>query len=350
MKRKNFIAIILSLILMLSCVSCSQPAKGSTDPLPSENTEPSTDTSPQNSIMPDQSYIGVWSTQDATEEIFIYEITPSAVKFDGGFYRTLSYQATAIECDGEIVFGDGRSPDYQGPSNLKGRLKFEDRCVTLIYDSFGAVPEHVKDWGTEYEFSVQCSMSEDTIEMVKARHPQGTHKNDISGQTNPSNPTEADLVTQNRVMPDMEPNFEEDVKTCKVSVEGRLKVYSAEEAQRRMPYNFSCLPTYRDIYYRVPSFLLELVDRSEYYYWYSKVVQPNKDNNIEPQEMYTVSFVKYFNISKEDFEKCNESRRAIFIDFRDRHGDNVSDEGHEIYNADIIYTFDNDIINEYYRR
>ena len=93
-----------------------------------------------------------------------------------------------------------------------------------------------------------------------------------------------------------------------------------------MPYIFSCLPTYRDIYYRVPSFLLELVDRSEYYYWYSKVVQPNKDNNIEPQEMYTVSFVKYFNISKEDFEKCNESRRAIFIDFRDRHGDDVSDE------------------------
>ena len=92
MKRKNFIAIILSLILMLSCVSCSQPAKGPTDPLPSENAEPSTDTSPQNSIMPDQSYIGVWSTQDATEEIFIYEITPSAVKFDGGFYRTLSYQ------------------------------------------------------------------------------------------------------------------------------------------------------------------------------------------------------------------------------------------------------------------
>ncbi|MCI9448902.1 MAG: hypothetical protein HFE30_01445 [Clostridiales bacterium] len=99
-----------------------------------------------------------------------------------------------------------------------------------------------------------------------------------------------------------------------------------------------------------PSFLLDLVDREAANSWYNDVVVPNIENNTEPQEMYTVSFVKHFKISKEEFEQANEQRKLLFEKFRVVNGDDISDEGHEIYNADIIYTFDNNIINNYYRR
>ncbi|MCI8331487.1 MAG: hypothetical protein HFE78_01475 [Clostridiales bacterium] len=124
----------------------------------------------------------------------------------------------------------------------------------------------------------------------------------------------------------------------------------AGEALQKLPFNFSYLPSYRNIYYWEPTYLFDLVDRDECRSWYEEFVKPNIETNTEPQEMYAVSFVKYFNISKEDFEICTNQLREKFIDFRDRCGDDISDEGHEIPNADIIYTFDNEIINEYYRR
>lgn len=66
--------------------------------------------------------------------------------------------------------------------------------------------------------------------------------------------------------------------------------------------------------------------------------------------MYLVSFVKHFKIPREDFEKCVENIRQTYEWFHDTHGDDISDEIHELPNADIIYTFDNEIINNYYRR
>ena len=147
-------------------------------------------------------------------------------------------------------------------------------------------------------------------------------------------------VTENRVIPEVIPDF----------VQGDMKVYSPSDALKVNPYNFTFLPTYRDIYYWAPTCLVDLVDREEYGAWRREVVIPNEIENIEPQEMYTVSFIKHFHISKEDFEQACESKRLCFEDFRDRCGEDITDEAHEIYNADIIYTFDNEIINNYYRR
>ena len=62
------------------------------------------------------------------------------------------------------------------------------------------------------------------------------------------------------------------------------------------------------------------------------------DPSTEPAEMVTVAFVKRFNISKEEFELAVGKNSKY------------NDEDAELPNADIVYTFDNAIINEYYRR
>lgn len=151
---------------------------------------------------------------------------------------------------------------------------------------------------------------------------------------------EAQFVEENKAVPEVIPTF----------VKGDMLIYDPDEIIEQYPYGTTYTPIYRDIYYRAPSFLIDLVDRAEYDEWYNKVVQPDKENNTEPKEMYTVSFVKYFHITKEDFEQACERKKQWFEKLRDENGDDISDELHEIHNADIIYTFDNEIINNYYKR
>ena len=66
----------------------------------------------------------------------------------------------------------------------------------------------------------------------------------------------------------------------------------------------------------------------------------------ENGEMTTKAFVEYFNIPKKDFEKTIQEAIAIHIKL----GQDISLELYELPNPDIIYTFDDEIINEYYRR
>jgi hypothetical protein len=70
------------------------------------------------------------------------------------------------------------------------------------------------------------------------------------------------------------------------------------------------------------------------------------DNGNEPTEMTTVAFIKHFKIPKEKFMELVEEDEKISTSM----GLNLSTEDYELPNADIIYTFDNDIINYYYRR
>ena len=60
-------------------------------------------------------------------------------------------------------------------------------------------------------------------------------------------------------------------------------------------------------------------------------------------EMYLVSFIKHFNIPREEFDK------AVKEYISHRTTEELKKEFWEAPNADIIYTFDNEIINEYYR-
>ena len=78
--------------------------------------------------------------------------------------------------------------------------------------------------------------------------------------------------------------------------------------------------------------------------------------------MLMVTFIKHFNISRDEFDKANAENANVYIDlgknpifppyiYPEESKDYLYDnEAYEIYNADIIYTFDNNIINEYYAR
>ena len=107
---------------------------------------------------------------------------------------------------------------------------------------------------------------------------------------------------------------------------------------------------YRNNYYQIPAFFAKIVDSTIYLEWEREYYAKNypDDTNV----MVMVDFIKEFNVSKEDFERAN-LEYAKFIDELYSHicldpQDYADQEMQEIYNAEIIYTFDNEIINEYY--
>lgn len=107
---------------------------------------------------------------------------------------------------------------------------------------------------------------------------------------------------------------------------------------------------YRNNYYQIPLSFAQLIDSDTYSKWEKEYYANNYADNTNVMVM--VAFVKEFDISKEDFERAN-LEYAKFIDEVYSHicldpQDYADQEMQEIYNTEIIYTFDNDIINEYY--
>ncbi len=107
---------------------------------------------------------------------------------------------------------------------------------------------------------------------------------------------------------------------------------------------------YRQCYYRITYQLSLLVDKDKLLSWKEKVFSEDPDDT---NEMIVKRFVLDFNISREDFEKANLELAKVLYDpdsppLSMNPKDYINQEMFEIYNADIIYTFDDDIINEYY--
>ena len=65
-----------------------------------------------------------------------------------------------------------------------------------------------------------------------------------------------------------------------------------------------------------------------------------------PTEMCLVAMIKLYNVPKEKFEEAIQRQAEILL----AEGRDLSTEDWELPNADIIYTFDNEVINAYYRR
>lgn len=147
-------------------------------------------------------------------------------------------------------------------------------------------------------------------------------------------------IEENRVLPDSPIEF----------VQGDMIVYTDDEVLKNIPFETTFYPSYRSIYYWVPSFLIEYVDRDEFNKWYTEEIRPYIDKNIEFEEMVTVRFVKHFRISRDVFDKACQDQEAWFRKLEKEKRDNTNREEYERYNADIIYTFDNGLINDYYRR
>lgn len=107
---------------------------------------------------------------------------------------------------------------------------------------------------------------------------------------------------------------------------------------------------YRNNYYQIPTFFAEIIDSDIFMTWEKEYYSNNYAD--DSNEMVMLAYVKEFNISKEDFEKAN-LEYARFIDETYSHicldpQDYADQEMQEIYNSDIIYTFDNKLINKYY--
>jgi hypothetical protein len=100
---------------------------------------------------------------------------------------------------------------------------------------------------------------------------------------------------------------------------------------------------YRMIYYAIPSPIDQLAEEGVPEFF--EKISTEADGK-EINEMLIVTFVKKIDISKTDFEKALTEVAEIY----EISGFDVTQEAFEISNADIIYTFDNDIINAYYRR
>ncbi len=107
---------------------------------------------------------------------------------------------------------------------------------------------------------------------------------------------------------------------------------------------------YRTRYYNVPYQFAQLVGVERYWEWSDLY---NTENPDDTNEMVIKKFVQYFNISREQFEKANLAfakvlAEGVDIDIFLNPKDYADQEIYEIYNSDIIYTFDDEIINEYY--
>ena len=107
---------------------------------------------------------------------------------------------------------------------------------------------------------------------------------------------------------------------------------------------------YRNNYYSIPSFFVSIVGKKSFEEWEDIYLAENYPD--DSNEMVMVAYIKAFDIPKEEFDKAN-LEYARFIDEVYSHicldpQDYADQEFQEIYNTDILYTFDNEIINEYY--
>ncbi len=161
----------------------------------------------------------------------------------------------------------------------------------------------------------------------------------------PADMAENEAAAEDFILADQESPFysEQKAESGNLSGSGDLKDaggYVAEEWGRIV---FDA-EGFRNIYSVIPQSFIGLVDYGEYEEWSKTVVGGNG--------MAIVQFVEHFEISKEAFDEANrEYARSInsiygvlplyFTPFEEH-------ESYEIFNTELIYSFDRDAIDEYY--
>jgi len=105
--------------------------------------------------------------------------------------------------------------------------------------------------------------------------------------------------------------------------------------------------SYRYIYYGMSSIYFDG--------YYTKDIDKFQDALVEsyhwqePTEMHIVSFIKHFRMQKKRFLELLEKEAKAKARLAEW-GIDIDNEEHELPNVDIIYTFDKEIIDAYYRR
>ena len=124
-----------------------------------------------------------------------------------------------------------------------------------------------------------------------------------------------------------------------------------EEAIRE-DENWPFFPKYRLVYYTIDGVYRDLYDDDRAEEWGKVMKKKHIINGVyaEADEMDYVTLVKYFQIERVDFEKAIEKQMQNLIELLGMNETNRNGEGFELPNADIIYTFNNEKINDYYSR
>mgnify|MGYP006900616291 CR=1 FL=1 len=219
-------------------------------------------------------------------------------------------------------------------------------AVSITVSAMSATPK-----ADEITESTKIQQTQETEETTITEDPVPAESTEPANQSEaietpiPEETEEDPWVTQNRVIPDVIPEFDETA----------YQVLSPQEALEQNCDFYKYEPQYRATYYWLTHGLASAANISyeELDQWKLENIRPNEINGIEPQEMYTVTFIKDFHISREVFEQACEEFQLWLEDKSERwaEGDAIfSMERYEMPNADIIYTFDNEIINNYYRR
>ena len=101
---------------------------------------------------------------------------------------------------------------------------------------------------------------------------------------------------------------------------------------------------YRKIYSVIPSQFIWLVDYEEYENW--------KKTVDAADGMAMLQFVEHFGITREDFDSANASYEAYINSTGEsalrRKPESKDEEESEVFDAEIIYSFDKEKIDEYY--
>lgn len=104
---------------------------------------------------------------------------------------------------------------------------------------------------------------------------------------------------------------------------------------------------YRWLYYSINYEYVRILSDEQRADWYEfqKEVAELTDYGKYREEMSLVTMIKRYNIPRETFQKAINS----YVEMGEKLGYDFWHEQFEIPNLDIIYTFDNEIINRFYR-
>jgi len=107
------------------------------------------------------------------------------------------------------------------------------------------------------------------------------------------------------------------------------------------------VPSYRIVFYSIDTLFIQLVDM-EHENWDEMDRILAASGTREPEEMNLVALVRLFGIERADFERALIQQRLNTSHFFGAYAE--LSEGLELPCPDIIFTFDNEIINAFYRR
>ncbi|MDR1805600.1 MAG: hypothetical protein LBQ80_02360 [Clostridium sp.] len=134
---------------------------------------------------------------------------------------------------------------------------------------------------------------------------------------------------------------------------GSVSLLSPEEVKKQ--YDVTYEMKFRKCYYTIPGWIEtdipdEIVSAKDIREYNDRYFVDNPDAGTD-YVMPLKRIIEHFKIPKEEIEKCIEAEKQAYLDLiSDGYSIDLNSEEYELPNADIIYTFDDEIINDYYRR